>query len=110
MDKKFLGDFRQLNLTQLTPEVRQLHQRFNDTVSLLREKNDQMKEAVILQAASMTAPEARDQIHRFQVTITHDLIEHVYLDGKPLVDFLPGRIEDGHWKMRYRLCHTGNRP
>lgn len=110
MNKKLLGDFRQLNLTQLTPEVRQLHERFNEKVSLLREKNDQMKEAVILQAAGMTAPEAREQKHRFQMAFTADGVEHVFMDGEPLVDFMPGRIEDGHWKAPYRLYHRGNRP
>lgn len=107
MFKKLPGDFR---LPRLDAESKAHQQNVLDKASYLSEKTAQMKESVILRAANMTASEARGQVHRFQRTVTADLVEHVFLDGKPLVDFLPGRIEDGHWKMQYRLCHEGNKP
>lgn len=95
---------------QTGAETAEFHKRLEEIRDQALDKIHLHKQAVILQAAGMTEQEARQQIHRFQMAFTADGVEHVFMDGEPLVDFMPGRIEDGHWKAPYRLCHRGSRP
>lgn len=107
------ADFR---LPSLDPETEAEFEKFRKLLSATKEKLadavEQQKEALICQAASMTAPEAREQIHRFCRVFLRHGVERVYLDGQPLIEFQPGYIKEDttEWFTPYRLYHRGNRP
>lgn len=108
--KKLPGDFRQLNLTQLSPEVRQLHEGLRAQVDLVREKTQQMKESVIHAAVGPDTPIGPELASRMRWEFHPHGIEKVFLDDQLLVVFQPGylNLESGQWTIPYAV--TGARP
>lgn len=109
MNRKF-GDFRQLGLTQITPEVQQLQDRLRDQVSLIREKTQQMKESVIHAAVGPDTPIGPELAARMRWEFHPHGIEKVFLDDQLLVVFQPGHLDldSGQWKLPYQIA--GRRP
>lgn len=104
MDKKFLGDFRR---PRLDPEIEALHKRFTDTVSLVRDKTEQMKEAIIRRALGPDAPADHELRGRMRIEVEMPGgIERVLLDDRLLVVFQPGYLntESGQWTVPYAIA------
>lgn len=107
MDTKFLGDFRR---PRLSADDEARHQLFRDTASLIREKTDRMKEAIIRQVLGNDALDDPELRGRMRMEVHPHGTEKVFLDDELLVEFFGGQLDlkSGEWKVQYRV--PGARP